>query len=387
MDPPRKGVKESIEKFKKDGVNTIMITGDYIKTASAIGKEIGLVNDESQCISGEELDKLSNKEMVEIVEKKVVFARVSPEHKARIVTALKENGRIVAMTGDGVNDAPSLKKADIGIAMGINGSDVAKEASDMILLDDDFSTIETAIEEGRNIYNNIRKSVLFLLSSNFAEIIVMFFSIVMGLPLPLLAIHILIVNLLTDSIPALALGADSKDKSIMEEAPRKSEETLFSNGGLINTIVYGVVISFLTMMAFLLPSIQECFKYGVDINLKSIRVALEEDELLLISQTFAFVVLSLSELFYSLTKRNIRDSVFRKELLKNKLLNVSIVGGIIATGAMIYIPVLSKWLNLAKISTASFAILILISASTMLFHELIKPIVSRETKKLEKKHK
>ena len=241
------------------------------------------------------------------MEKKNVFARVSPIHKARIVTALKANGKVVAMTGDGVNDAPSLKKADIGIAMGVTGSDVAKEAGDMILLDDDFSTIEVAIEEGRTIYNNIRKSVLFLLSSNFAEIIVMTIAIVLGLPLPLMAIHILVVNLLTDSIPALALGADLKEDDVMSYKPRDTNETLFSNGGLINTIIYGILISIVTGIAFIIPSLQRVFELGVDFNLYNIKAILQDPKILSLSQTYSFVVLSLSELFYSLSVRNIKN--------------------------------------------------------------------------------
>jgi Ca2+-transporting ATPase len=293
-----------------------MITGDYIKTAYAIGKEIGIVESENQCITGEEIDSIDDKELAEIVEKKSVFARVSPIHKARIVNAYKENDHIVAMTGDGVNDAPSLKKADIGIAMGINGSDVSKEASDMVLADDNFTTIETAIEEGRTIYNNIRKSVLFLLSSNFSEIIVMLVAIILRLPLPLLAIHILVVNLLTDSIPALALGADVKEKDIMKEKPRSINESLFVNGGLANTIIYGILIAVLTLIAFFIPVFSEIRTIGVKFDLGNIRNILENNEILLVAQTYAFIVLSLSELFYSLLLRNIRKSVFRKEIFK-----------------------------------------------------------------------
>lgn len=387
LDPPREGVKEAIEKFKQAGVKTIMITGDYLKTACAIGKDIGIVENESECISGEELDNLTDKQLINIVEKKAVFARVSPEHKARIVTALKRNNRIVAMTGDGVNDAPSLKKADIGIAMGISGSDVAKEASDMILIDDNFTTIETAIEEGRTIYNNIKKSVLFLLSSNFAEIIVMLIAIILGLPLPLLAIHILVVNLLTDSIPALALGADCKDGDIMKEKPRKIDETLFANGGLFNTIIYGVLIASLTLLAFLLPTIQECLYTGVNFNLNNIKIALSDDSLLLKSQTFAFVVLSLSELFYSLSIRNIKKSVLRKDIFKNKYLNIAILSGVLLTGGMIFVPFIREILKLANIDILSFIILVLISASILMFHELVYPIVSHETVRNNKNDK
>ena len=381
LDPPREGVKEAIEKFKRAGVKTVMITGDYAKTALAIGKDIGVADSEEECITGEEMDKLSDKDLSEIVDKKSIFARVSPLHKARIVTAFKNKNHIVAMTGDGVNDAPSLKKADIGISMGINGSDVAKEASDMILMDDNFTTIETAIEEGRTIYNNIKKSVLFLLSSNFAEIIVMLVCIIFGLPLPLLAIHVLVVNLLTDSIPALALGADNKEKDIMNEKPRKIDETLFAKGGLKTTIIYAVSIAMLTLVAFFLPSFNELRILGAGINLSNIKKILTHDDILLTSQTYAFIVLSLSEIFYSLAMRNVHKSIFRKNIFENKYLNVSIIGGISITGLSLLIPVIRNILKLSAINIFSFITLNLISASILLIHELVSPIVSHETVK------
>ena len=359
LDPPREGVKEAIEKFKGAGVKTIMITGDYVKTALAIGKEVGIAQSEEECISGEEMDKLSDNELANIVENKSIFARVTPIHKARIVTALKSNEHVVAMTGDGVNDAPSLKKADIGIAMGINGSDVAKEASDMILMDDNFSTIETAIEEGRTIYNNIKKSVLFLLSSNFAEVIVMIASIILGLPLPLLAIHVLIVNLLTDSIPALALGADCKDNDVMKEKPRRIDETLFAHRGLINTIIYGVIIALLTMVAFLLPALNEIRILGASLSLENIKVILEDTDLLFQSQTYAFVVLSLSEIFHSLSMRNINKSIFRKDIYKNKYLTASVIGGIVITWCMITTPVIRNLLKFLDLLLIHFLCLFL----------------------------
>lgn len=379
IDPPREGVKEAIEKFKNAGVKTVMITGDYIKTAYAIGKDIGIAKDENECISGDELDVIEDNELIKIVDKKSIFARVSPLHKSRIVNAFKANGRVVAMTGDGVNDAPSLKKADIGISMGITGNDVAKEASDMILLDDNFSTIETAIEEGRTIYNNIKKSVLFLLSSNFAEIIVMMITIILGLPLPLLAIHILVVNLLTDSIPALALGADGKDSDIMNEPPRNPQETLFARGGLVNTVVYGVLIAVLTLFAFLIPSIGELLYLGVDFTLYNIKAVLINEVVLSRSQTFAFIVLSLSELFYSLSIRNINKSVIRKDILNNKFLDLAIVGGVLLIGGMLYIPFIRDILKLQEVTILIFISLVVLSASILGVHELVFRIVSHET--------
>lgn len=374
IDPPRVGVKEAINKFKHAGVKTVMITGDYAKTGLAIAKEIGIAKDENECINGDEIDLLSKDEFAKIVGKKSVFARVSPKHKAKIVQALQENGEIVAMTGDGVNDAPSLKKANIGISMGIAGSDVSKEASDMILLDDNFVTIETAIEEGRTIYTNIKKSVLFLLSSNFAEIIVMIGAIIFGMPLPLLAMHILIVNLLTDSIPALALGADCKDDGVMNEKPRRAEESLFANGGLFNTILFGCVIAFLTFFAFSLPSLKECLYYGVDFKLDNMRQILLEDKILLQSQTYAFIVLSLSELFYAFVMRNDSKTVFRKDILKNKYLNISLVGCVVVLYLVVSIQPIRLMLNLGEITLNEFLTLINIGVSVILLREIMHPL-------------
>ena len=371
VDPPRAGVKEAIEKFKKAGVKTVMITGDYVKTAFAIAKDIGVAENENECINGEELDLLKRGDLSKILEKKSVFARVSPKHKAIIVEGLKENGNIVAMTGDGVNDAPSLKKADIGISMGMTGSDVAKESSDMILIDDNFVTIETAIEEGRTIYNNIKKSVLFLLSSNFAEIIVMVGAIIFGLPLPLLAMHILIVNLLTDSFPALALGADCKDGDIMKEKPRKSTESLFSNGGLINTVLFGGLIAALTFLAFSLPSIMECFYFGVDFNISNMKQILLDGKMLAKSQTYAFVVLSLSEIFYAYAMRNDKKTIFYKEIFKNRYLNLAMSGGVIVIYLFIFLAPLRDIFALNDMVITEFMVLIAISASILFLREII----------------
>ena len=370
MDPPRKDVEKAIERFKQAGVKTVMITGDYVKTALAIGKKIGIASDENECISGDEIDSMSQGNLNEIVEKKSIFARVSPKHKARIIEAYQSKNKIVAMTGDGVNDAPSLKKADIGIAMGITGNDVAKEASDMILTDDNFTTIETAIEEGRTIYNNIKKSVLFLLSSNFAEIIVMLIAMLLGLPLPLLAIHILVVNLLTDSIPALALGADIKDEDVMKENPRDRRESLFAGGGLLRTVLYGAIIAILTLLAFALPAMEQCIHYGVEFNLSNMKQVLLEKEILLYSQTCAFIVLSLSELFYAFAARNFKRSVFRKDIFANKYLNASIIAGVLLTFVMIYISPLRSVFKLYQIDLEIFAILICIGGSILLLREL-----------------
>nr|MBP6492103.1 HAD-IC family P-type ATPase [Clostridia bacterium] len=247
IDPPRPEAKAAVEIFKGASVTTVMITGDHIDTAFAIAKELGIADREDQCITGDALNQMTQDDLNAAVPTLRVFARVSPENKVMIVNAFRSHGHIVSMTGDGVNDAPSLKAADIGVAMGITGTDVAKGAADMVLTDDNFATIEKAIEEGRNIYNNIKKSVLFLLSSNLGEIITMFVAIIAGFASPLKAIHILWVNLITDSLPGLALGVDSGDPDIMKSAPRNPKESLFAQGGLTITIFFGLVIGGITL--------------------------------------------------------------------------------------------------------------------------------------------
>jgi len=371
FDPPREGVRESVSRFKEAGVKSVMITGDYYKTAFSIARDVGIASSYNECISGEEIDKLDDKEFEKIIDTKSVYARVTPSHKTKIVETLKKKGNIVAMTGDGVNDAPSLKRADVGISMGINGSEVSKEASDMVLLDDNFSTIEKAIEEGRVIYSNIKKTILFLLSSNFAEIIVMIVALVLGLPLPLLATHILLVNLLTDSIPALSLGVDNKDKDVMKEKPRKGDEGLFSDRGVLKTFIYGFIIAILTLIAYFLPTIIELINFGKEISLNEIKILLNtREDILLRGQTFAFITLSMSELFYSLVVRNIRKSVFRKDLLVNKWLNLAIIMGAIITLIIIYSP-LNKVLNVASVGLKEFIALMIISLSVLFIHELV----------------
>ena len=371
FDPPREEVRDSVSRFKEAGVKSVMITGDYSKTAFSIAKDVGIASSLDECISGEEIDKLSDEEFEKIVDKKSVFSRVTTTHKTKIVEAFKRKKNVVAMTGDGVNDAPSLKRADVGISMGINGSDVSKEASDMILLDDNFSTIEKAIEEGRVIYSNIKKTILFLLSSNFAEIIVMIVALVLNLPLPLLATHILLVNLLTDSLPALSLGVDKKDKDVMREKPRKVDEGLFSDKGVLKTFIYGVIIAGLTLIAFLLPVVVELNDYGKNINLEEIRYLLNNNRnVLLRAQTYSFIVLSMSELFYSLVVRNIRKTVFRKDLLVNKWLNTAIVIGWVITGVILYSP-LNSVLNIAKTGINEFFFLTALSCSVLFIHEIV----------------
>lgn len=252
MDPIRPEAAKAVRDFRKAGVKTVMITGDRSDTAFAIARELGIAKKPEDCMTGAQIDSLSDEEFSKAVQRLSVFAMVSPEHKVRIVKALKASKKIVAMTGDGVNDAPSLKAADVGVAMGITGTDVAKNAADLILVDDNFATIAKAIAEGRGIYENIKKSVLFLLSSNFGEIITMLTAILLGLGSPLKPSHILWINLITDSLPALALGVDPGDpRHFMNRPPRSRKESLFAGGGLSCTLLYGILIGFISMTAFL----------------------------------------------------------------------------------------------------------------------------------------
>ena len=249
-DPPRPEASRAVSMFQKAHVRTVMITGDHKDTAFAIARKLGIASRESQCMSGEELDRADEEELKERAEQVSVFARVSSDHKVRIVKALKASGKIVAMTGDGVNDAPSLKAADVGIAMGQCGTDVAKQAADMILTDDNFATIEKAMEEGRGIYENIRKSVIFLLSSNFGEIMTMFTAIILSLPSPLKASHILWINLITDSLPAIAIGMEPPEDGLLKEPPRNPREGILTASFIRDILVQGGLIAAATMWAY-----------------------------------------------------------------------------------------------------------------------------------------
>ena len=250
IDPPREGVKDAVATCKKAGIKTVMITGDHIATAKAIAKDLGILRKHDLAITGEELDKLAKEDLDKNIMRYSVFARVSPEHKVRIVKAFRKTGAIVAMTGDGVNDAPALKNADIGISMGLNGTDVAKNASDMILTDDNFCTIVEAVKQGRNIFDNIKKAINFLIATNVGEIVTIFVGLLLGLKSPLLAIQLLWINLVTDSLPAIALGLEPPEKNIMSKKPRDPKKSLFSDGLWSKIFVEGIMLGILTLFAF-----------------------------------------------------------------------------------------------------------------------------------------
>lgn len=302
-----------------------------------------------------------------------VFARVSPTHKVRIVQAFKSHNKVVSMTGDGVNDAPSLKAADIGVAMGITGTDVAKGAADMVLTDDNFSTIEKAIEEGRGIYANIKKTVIFLLGSNLGEVTAMFGAIVVGLASPLKAVHILWVNLITDSLPALALGADEKPRGIMERQPRSEKDGLFSGGGLFLTIFYGILIALMTVSAFLYIPVSQLLASGTPINVASLDALLVGD-LLTKAQTFAFTTLAVSQLWHSLGMRDVDTSIFITLRHQNKLMFLSFGVGLLLQVCATEIPLFAGVFGTATLAFSEWLSLIVFAMLPLLFHEIFVPI-------------
>lgn len=316
IDPPRAEVKEAIYLCKQAGIKTVMITGDHKITAEAIGMQIGLLAANGGVLEGSDISQMSEAELSRSVEKTSVYARVSPEHKLRIVRALQQNGHVVAMTGDGVNDAPAIKLADIGISMGITGTDVTKEASDLILRDDNFSTIVSSVEEGRNIYDNIRKFIRYLLASNVGEILVMFFAMLMGLPLPLVPIQILWVNLVTDGLPAMALGVDTAESNIMQQHPRKKTENIFGRGLGWKIISRGFLIGAMTLAAFWL-------------TLK------EDPDNLVHAQTVSFATLVLAQLIHVFDCRSER-SVFHRNPFGNMYLIWAVLSSLVLMLFVIY---------------------------------------------------
>ena len=372
IDPPRKEVLESIKTLKKANIKTVMITGDHKDTAFSIAKQLDIASDESEVITGKEIDEQNTEEFAKSIDKYKVFARVSPENKVEIVKAFQSNGNIVSMTGDGVNDAPSLKVADIGVSMGINGTDVSKNASDMILMDDNFSTIEKAVKEGRGIFNNIKKTLLFLLSSNFGEVLVMLIAILLNLPIPLIAIHILWVNLLTDTLPSLALGQDNVDDSVMKEKPRNINESIFANKGWLIVIGYGFIIGMLSLCSFIYVPLNYLLTNNSVVSIHHIIYLLQHNEYLLMkAQTFAFSTLALSQLFHSIGIKNMNISIFNKGTLKNKLLMLSLIFGIGIQLVVTMVPFFNETFKTVKLEVLEFIVILLFSMIPLFIHEII----------------
>ena len=353
IDPPRLEVKDSIKLCKSAGITPVMITSDHKNTAFAIANELGIAEDISQAITGHEIDKFKEEEFNEKIINYRVFARVSPEHKVKIVKAFKSHGNIVSMTGDGVNDAPSLKAADIGVAMGITGTDVSKGASDMILTDDNFSTIVSAVEEGRKIYLNIKKSIVFLLSCNLGEILTLFTAILLNWNSPLQPIHILWVNLITDSFPALALGVDKTKEDVMNNPPRNPKESIFIKSDKIQLIINGVLIGGITLFAF---------KLGERLYADS----------LIHAQTMAFVVLSVSQLFLSLSLRSNIKSAFSLGIFSNKYLVYSILLGIFLQVIIISISFIANIFKVTPLLLYDWIVVILVSLIPFAINEILK---------------
>ena len=317
IDPPRPEVKQAVKECREAGIRTVMITGDHVNTAKAIAKQLGITSGKSRVIDGKALAEMSVETLEDVVDDVSVFARVSPAHKLKIVKALQNKGHIVAMTGDGVNDAPAIKAADIGIAMGITGTDVAKEASALVLLDDNFATIKAAIKEGRNIYENIRKFIRYLLASNVGEILVMLFAMLMGLPLPLVPIQILWVNLVTDGLPAMALGLDQPEENVMKRKPRSPREGVFARGLGWKVISRGFLIGLVTLLSFI--------------------ITYRQPDNLPYAQTVAFATLVMAQLIHVFDCRSER-SVFSRNPLGNKYLVFAVISSLVLMLIVIYYP-------------------------------------------------
>ena len=374
LDPPRLEVKDSIEICKKAGITTVMITGDHRKTALAIAHDLGIADTESQTMSGVELDSCTDEELAERSKTVRVYSRVSPEHKVRIVKAIKSNGNIASMTGDGVNDAPSLKAADIGVAMGITGTDVAKGASDMILTDDNFSTIVAAVEEGRNIFTNIKKSILFLLSCNLGEIFSLFFAVLLGWPVPLQSIHLLWVNLITDTFPAISLGVDPGDPDVMKEKPKKATESIFK-GSLAFLTFNGLAIGLLTLLAFLIGAMRYSDIHDLSILTHMMDLDLPNNaEGLQHARTMAFVVLAVSQLFFGFTMRNRAKTIFQIGLFSNPYMVLSFFAGFAIQAAVIYTPFLADAFRVVPLNVYDWLVVIGLAMLPMLCNEVYKKL-------------
>ena len=359
IDPPREGVKEAVRTCKNAGIKTVMITGDHLETAKAIAKDLGILNLNDKAITGQELDKMTQSQLEKNIREYSVFARVTPEHKVRIVKAWQRNGAVVAMTGDGVNDSPALKNADIGIAMGKNGTDVAKNAADIILTDDNFVTIVEAVKQGRNIYDNIKKAIHFLIATNIGEIVTIFMGLVLGLKSPLLAIQLLWINLVTDSLPAIALGLENPEKDIMNRKPVNSKKGIFADGLWNKIIVEGIMIGVLTLVAF---SIGNKY-YGLEVG-----------------RTMAFLSIGFLELVHSFNVKN-EKSIFEAGLFENKYLLGSFVLGIFIQAIVVVVPALANIFEVVPLNLTQWIITIAISLLPVPVIELQKKLDFRNSSK------
>ena len=350
IDPPRKGVKEAVLACRRAGIKTVMITGDHITTAKAIAKDLEILRGRELAITGQELDKIPDSKLEKDIMNYSVFARVTPEHKVRIVKAFQKTGAVVAMTGDGVNDAPALKKSDIGIAMGRKGTDVAKNAADMILNDDNFVTIVDAVKQGRNIFDNIKKAIHFLIATNIGEIVTIFVGLLLGVKSPLLAIQLLWVNLVTDSLPAIALGLEPPEKNIMNRPPRDSKKSIFADGLMGKIVVEGFMIGMFTILAFFIGNKY----YGIEV-----------------ARTMAFISLGMLELIHSFNVKS-EESIFKVGLFENKYLLGAFVLGTVLQLGIIFVPNLAEIFKLTQLNTTQWLITIAISIAPIIIVEIQK---------------
>ncbi|WRS27751.1 cation-translocating P-type ATPase [Oscillospiraceae bacterium MB08-C2-2] len=352
IDPPRKEVVQAVETCRNAGIRTIMITGDHKITAVAIAKQLSIFREGNTVISGDELHSMSDPELDQAMKNTTVFARVSPSDKLRIIESLQRTGEIAAMTGDGVNDAPALKAANIGVAMGKSGTDVAKDAADMLLLDDNFTTIEYAIREGRRIYRNIQKVIQFLLAGNIAEILTLLIATLLNWEAPILAVHILLINLVTDSLPAIALGVDPASKNIMKHKPVKSG-TLFERGLVVRVVMYGIFITMATVAAYQFGLSSGGYPVGM---------------------TMAFLVLAISQMFHALNQRSNTDSIFTSGVGQNKLLLATMVVSGVVLAIVVLTPALRRFFSLSILSGGQWMITLAFSLIPLALVELTKLI-------------
>ena len=371
IDPVRPEVKAAIEECRSAGIRAVMITGDHKDTAVAIAKELGIIEDASQAITGADLDSISDADLLEAVKKYGVYARVQPEHKTRIVNAWKANGCITAMTGDGVNDAPSIKSADIGVGMGITGTDVTKNVADMVLADDNFATIVAAVGEGRRIYDNIRKAIQFLLASNMSEVLGVFFATLLGFVL-LNPVHLLFINLVTDCFPALALGMERAEPDTMRRPPRNSKDGIFAGGLGFDVIYQGVLVTIITLVAYLIGS---SFEFGGD-WFATLRSAGESGH----GMTMAFLTMSMCEIFHSFNLRSQRKSVFTLKG-QNKVLWAAMLGSLVLTTIVIEVGPIARAFGFTPIGLTEYGISIGLAFLVIPVVEIVKAIQRAVAKK------
>ena len=362
IDPVRPEVKAAIEECRSAGIRAVMITGDHKDTAVAIAKELGIIEDASEAITGAELDKIPDEELNEAVKKYGVYARVQPEHKVKVVTAWKANDAIAAMTGDGVNDAPSIKSADIGVGMGITGTDVTKNVADMVLADDNFATIVSAVGEGRRIYDNIRKAIQFLLASNMSEVLGVFSATLMGFTL-LKPVHLLFINLVTDCFPALALGMEEAEPDTMSRPPRDSKEGIFA-GGLLGDIAYqGILVTALTIVSYLIGSY---FEFGAGF-FGQLRTLGASDH----GMTMAFLTMSMCEIFHSFNLRSQRKSIFSLKT-HNKVLWAAMIGSLALTTVLLEVPFLANAFGFVPVGFTEYAVALILGFLVIPVVEAVK---------------